>query len=122
MVEVICDTSFLIHLATRRIRNIDRLDEEIGPIVFVVPEVVRTELSRLAKNPTKNNGEIRATMSYADGLKTVPIAGRAADGQLVKHVTDNRSMVATMDRQLKRRIKKAGGTVISFSGDRIVLE
>ncbi|MGB1428855.1 MAG: twitching motility protein PilT, partial [Nitrosopumilus sp.] len=30
MVEVICDTNFLIHLATRRIKNIDNLDTEIG--------------------------------------------------------------------------------------------
>ncbi|MEK6817844.1 MAG: twitching motility protein PilT, partial [Thermoproteota archaeon] len=30
MVEVICDTSFLIHLATRRIKNIDNIDVEIG--------------------------------------------------------------------------------------------
>jgi len=29
LVEVICDTNFLIHLATKRIKNIDNLDMEI---------------------------------------------------------------------------------------------
>ena len=53
MVEVICDTNFLIHLATRRIKNIDNLDVEIGQITFVVPEVVKNELSKLAKSPKK---------------------------------------------------------------------
>ena len=53
MVEVICDTSFLIHLATRRIKNIDNLDVEIGSISFVVPEVVKNELMKLQNNPEK---------------------------------------------------------------------
>jgi len=53
LVEVICDTNFLIHLATRRIKNIDNLDVEIGQITFVVPQVVKNELSKLAKKPRK---------------------------------------------------------------------
>ena len=53
MVEVICDTSFLIHLATKRIKNIDKIDVEIGSISFVVPEVVKNELSKLEKIPRK---------------------------------------------------------------------
>ena len=47
MVEVICDTNFLIHLATRRIKNIDNLDMEIGSISFIIPEVVKNELIKL---------------------------------------------------------------------------
>ena len=54
MVEVICDTSFLIHLATKRIKNIDNIDVEIGQVTFVVPQVVGNELSELIKNPQKN--------------------------------------------------------------------
>ena len=54
MVEVICDTNFLIHLATRRIKNIDNLDMEIGSISFIVPEVVKNELIKLQEIPEKN--------------------------------------------------------------------
>ena len=54
MVEVICDTNFLIHLATTRIKNIDNLDMEIGSISFIVPEVVKNELIRLQEIPEKN--------------------------------------------------------------------
>ena len=122
MAEVICDTSFLIHLATTRVRNIDRLDEEIGQTAFVVPQVVRAELAELAKNPAKDQGRIRAAMDYAEGLRTVPIGGRFADRELLEYVSRRRAIVATMDRALKRRIKGLGGSVVSFSGDRIVLE
>ena len=51
MVEVVCDTSFLIHLATKRIKNISTLETEIGPLQFVVPDVV---LKNLQKNLLKN--------------------------------------------------------------------
>ena len=53
MVDVICDTNFLIHLATRRIKNLDDLDVEIGKVTFVVPQVVKNELSELVKKTRK---------------------------------------------------------------------
>jgi hypothetical protein len=71
LVEVICDTSFLIHLSTRKIKNIDSVNTEIGQIQFVVPSVV---------------------------------------------------IIATIDNELKNKIKKLGGSVMSFSNDKIVLE
>jgi len=67
LVEVICDTSFLIHLATRRIKNIDNLDTEIGSISFVVPEVVKNELVKLQNNPEKKQ-EIETTFNYIKKL------------------------------------------------------
>ena len=72
MVEVICDTNFLIHLATRRIKNIDNLDVEIGQITFVVPQVVKNELSELAKNPEKTQ-DIQSTLNYIKNFKIIPI-------------------------------------------------
>ncbi len=62
MVEVICDTNFLIHLATKRIKNIDNLYVEIGQIIFVVPQVVKNELAELVKNPEKNK-DIQLTLN-----------------------------------------------------------
>ena len=63
MVEVICDTNFLIHLATRRIKNIDNLDMEIGSISFIVPEVVKNELVKLQQVPEKTQ-EITTTLNF----------------------------------------------------------
>ena len=60
MVEVICDTSFLIHLATKKIKNLSNIETEIGSINFVVPQIVIKELKHLlAKNLVKigNGGE-----------------------------------------------------------------
>ena len=54
MVEVICDTNFLIHLATRKIKNIDTVNAEIGQIQFVVPAVVWNELVQISINRNRS--------------------------------------------------------------------
>ena len=121
MVEVICDTNFLIHLATKRIKNIDNLDVEIGSLTFVVPEVVITELNKLEKIPEKKQ-QILATLNFIKNFKKIPIYGNFADKKLLDYVKNNRSMIGTMDKILKKQIKQVGGSIISLSNDNVVLE
>lgn len=121
MVEVICDTNFLIHLATKRIKNINNIDVEIGPISFVVPKVVQEELSNL-KNKDEKKQEIIATINFIKNFKVVPIKGNYADKELINFVKNNGGMIGTMDKKLKKEIKKNGGSIISFLNDKIILE
>ena len=121
MVDVICDTSFLIHFATKRIKNIDSLDVEIGQIRFVVPSVVITELEKLCNNPKKNQDAL-ATLNFSKKLKKLPISGNFADESLINFSKENQCIIATLDKELKKKIKNAGGSIITFSNDRIILE
>ncbi|HXW02865.1 MAG TPA: twitching motility protein PilT [Nitrosarchaeum sp.] len=121
MVEVICDTNFLIHIATRRIKNIDNLDVEIGQVIFVVPQVVQNELSKLIKNPKKQQ-DISQTLNFIKNFKVLPINGNFADKELIDYVKKNGSIIGTMDKELKKQIKKHGGTIMSLSNDKIILE
>ncbi len=121
MVEVICDTSFLIHLATKRIKNIDNIDVEIGQITFVVPQVVQNELSELIKNPLKNQTAL-ITRDFIKNFKIIPISGNFADKELINYVKKNGSIIGTMDKELKKQIKEHSGSIMSFSNDKIVLE
>ena len=121
MVEVICDTSFLIHLATQKIKNIDSVNTEIGQIQFVVPSVVLAELEKLSKNQEKKQDAI-ATLEFAQNLKTVEISGKFADQAIIDHIRNYGGMTATMDKELKNKIKSLNGSIISFSNDKIVLE
>ena len=121
MVEVICDTNFLIHLATNRIINIDRLDVEIGQITFVVPQVVVNELIALSKDSSKKDN-VNSTLDYIKNFKKIPINGTFADKELLDYVTKNNTIIATMDKNLKKEIKKQGSSIISFSKNKIILE
>ena len=121
MVEVICDTNFLIHLATKRIKNIDNLDMEIGSISFIVPEVVKNELVKLQQVPEKTQ-EITTTLNFIKNFKIIPITGNYADQELINYVENTQSIVATMDRKLKNKIKQLGSSILSIHNDKIVLE
>ena len=121
MVEVICDTSFLIHLATRKIKNIDSVNMEIGQIQFVVPSVVLNEMQNLSKTQKKKQ-DATTTLEFAQNLKTIEMSGKFADQAIIDHVRNHGGIIATLDKQLKNKIKSLNGSVISFSNDKIVLE
>ena len=121
MVEVICDTSFLIHLSTRKIKNLDSVNTEIGQIQFVVPSVVLSELEKLSKTEEKKQDAI-TTLEFARNLKTTQMSGKFADQAIIERVRKRGGIIATIDNELKNKIKSLGGSVMSFSNDKIVLE
>ena len=121
MAEVICDTSFLIHLSTRKIKNLDSVNTEIGQIQFVVPSAVLNELEKLSKTQDKKQDAI-TTLEFAQNLKTIEMSGKFADQAIIDHVRNHGGIIATLDNELKNKIKSLGGSVMSFSNDKIVLE
>jgi rRNA-processing protein FCF1 len=111
--EVICDTNFLIHLSTKRIKNIDSANSEIGDFQYVVPLVVLNELQRLSTIPDKEQ-DAKRTLEFVRNLKTIPISGKYADDAITEHVKKHGGIVATIDKELKNKIKNSGGSIMSF--------
>ena len=121
MVKVISDTSFLIHLATHRIKNIDSIETDIGPLSFIVPEIVKKELVHLSDDPDKKTISDQ-TLDFIKNFKTNEIDGNDADSAILNHIVQNRSIVATMEKELKNKIKQAGSSILSIHNDKIILE
>jgi rRNA-processing protein FCF1 len=55
-------------------------------------------------------------------LKKISILGESVDDALVSYVKEHGGIVATIDIKLKMRIKRNGGSILSISNDKIVLE
>ena len=53
MVEIICDSSFLIVLASKRIKNISSIETEIGSLEYVIPDMVVKELEKITMDNKK---------------------------------------------------------------------
>jgi hypothetical protein len=121
LVEVLCDTSFLIHFANNRIKNIDSLEHDIGSVTFVMPDIVLNELQDLLNDSTKKL-TIQNTLELTQKFKIIKLVGKTADDALIEHVRKYGGIVATMDKILKKRIKDNGGNVMSFANNRIVIE
>ena len=121
MVDVICDTSFLIHIANTRIKNISNLETEIGSLSYIVPTVVLHELENLVNDPNKGI-QAKSTLDYIKNYKKIEISGNFADDAILDHIKNNRGIIATMDKELKNKVKNLGCSVISIANDRILLE
>jgi rRNA-processing protein FCF1 len=121
LVEVVCDTSFLIHIATKRIKNLSNLETEIGSIQFVVPDIVIQELEKLSTD-NKKKQHIISTLEFIKKLKKIKISGTLVDESIIFYAKKHGGIIATMDVNLKHGIKEVGGSVISISNDKIVLE
>ena len=121
MVNVISDTSFLIHLATHRIKNIDSIETDIGPLSFIVPKIVKKELEHLTSDPDKKIIS-QQTLDFIKNFKTNEIDGNDADSAILDYIKENTSIIATMDRELKNKIKQLGSSILSIHNDKIILE
>ena len=70
--------------------------------------------------------EIKLRMSEIDSLlrnlKEIKISGTYVDESIISYTKEHGGIIATMDTNLKHRIKEVGGSVISISNDKIVLE
>jgi rRNA-processing protein FCF1 len=121
LVEVVCDTSFLIHLATHRIKNLTSIETEIGRIQFVVPDTVIAELTKLSDLEEKKTVAL-ATLDFIKSYKTIELGGNFADATVLSYIKKHGGVVATMDKGLKSLIKKEGGSVISIANNKIILE
>ncbi len=121
MIDVIADTSFLIHLATHRIKNIDSIETEIGTLSYVVPKIVRRELEHLTNDSDKKEIS-EQTLNFIKNFKTNDIDADTADDGILNYIQNNPIIVATMDKELKSKIKEFGGSILSIHNDKIVLE
>jgi len=110
-----------MHLATHRITNISDLETDIGSLSFIVPEIVKKELEHLTEDPDKNTAASQ-TLEHIKNFKTNSISGKTADHGILDFIEKNGGIVATMDRELKNKIKNVGGSVLSIHNDKIVLE
>ncbi len=61
-------------------------------------------------------------MKISEKFGTIKISGTSVDDAIVMHVKKNGGIVATIDTELKNRIKESSGTILSLANDRIVLE
>ena len=120
MVDVICDTNFLIHLATKRIKNLDKIICDIGSIQFIVPNVAYHELKKL--QTTNKQNDIKITLEYIKKFERIQIDGTYADQEILKFVENNQAIIGTMDKELKKKVKAFGSSIMSFHNNNLVLE
>lgn len=122
MVDVICDTSFLIVLASKPIKRLDVLENNLGRVDFVIPTIVIEELKNLVSTASaKRANAAKLALELSKRFKTIDLQGGSADEVIVDYASKHRCYVATIDNALKDKLKYNGIDVITLVNDRIIV-
>jgi len=120
--DVICDTSFLIVLVSTPIQRIEKVENDLGGLKFLVPNIVIEELKRLErKSGPKKSMIARTAIDIANmKLKIVSVVdSHYVDDAIVHYAAEHGCAAATIDRKLKKRLLSNDIVVITVSNNKI---
>lgn len=123
--EIICDTSFIIALVSNPIKCLDKVENEIGKLKFMVPTFVLDELNSIEKKSGPKKSMIANTAIRISKLKfEIKDIGKSknVDKDILNYATRNKRFgVATLDGKLLNRLKMAEVTTITLSKNKMII-
>jgi rRNA-processing protein FCF1 len=122
--QVLCDTSFLMVLVSKPLRQFAKIESQLGRFDFLVPDTVEGELEKLAENAgPKRSGLARTALEIARAkFRTVAVApAKHVDDSLVEYAMANKCTVATIDTNLRRRLIANDVLVLTLSKDNLII-
>lgn len=119
--QVILDSSFLLELVSRPLKRIEELDIVLGGVEFIVLEPTIKELAKLASETGIKSKKASAALEYVKDLKKIEVADTRldVDSTILNYAVKHGYAVATLDQNLRRRLKEAGVPVITLRNDNI---
>jgi hypothetical protein len=124
MVDVVCDTSFLMVLVSKPIKQVGKIEAQLGKVDFIVPDLVLEELERLAGKAGPKRSTLARTAIALTRAKFKEVrVGRAlhVDDSIVEYALKNNCAVATIDTNLRRRLITNEVLVLTLSKDRLIV-
>jgi rRNA-processing protein FCF1 len=144
MVDIICDTSFLMVLVSTPIKQLERIEAHLGRLNFLVPDIVIDELRRLEKRAGPKRSiaartAIDLSLSRFKVINLIPAGGEKekekekesiaksvpkpvqVDDYIANYAVTNRCPVATIDIRLRNRLLSGGTLVLTLSKNKLVV-
>ena len=122
--QVLCDTSFLIVLVSKPIKQLTKIESQFGRLDFLVPDIVQEELERLARNAGPKRSHLAKTaLELARAKFNLVIAPPAkhVDDSIMEYAMTQRCAVATIDTTLRRRLIANRVLVFSLHKDNLII-
>jgi rRNA-processing protein FCF1 len=116
--RIVLDTNFLVDCIRFKI---DIKSELAGNEIFLTDQIL-FEIEKITERKTKESSLAKLALGYIKrkGLKILKSKGRNADESLIVY-SKNGYAIATHDKVLKNKIKRAGGKVIFIRQKRYVV-
>jgi rRNA-processing protein FCF1 len=122
--QVLCDTSFLMVLVSKPIKQLAKIESQLGGLDFLVPDIVEGELERLVENAgPKRSGLAKTALELTrTKFKMVAVApAKHVDDSIVQYAIANKCAVVTIDTNLRRRLLANEVLVLTLSKDNLII-
>ena len=122
--QVLCDTSFLMVLVSKLIKQVPKIESEFGRLDFLVPDIVIGELEKLEQKSGPKRSTLAKTAIELTRAKFRQVKVRKAahvDDSIVEYALRNKCAVATIDTNLRRRLIASEVLVLTLSRDRLIV-
>ena len=122
--DILCDTSFLMAMVSAPVQRLERVEEEVGKLDFLVPNIVLNELQKLEVRAGPKRSHIAKTArEFSESrLQIVRLSHVGhVDEAILQYAKATKCMVATIDRNLRDKVLCAGTAVISLSNNRLIV-
>ena len=122
--EILCDTSFLMVLVSKPIKQVTKVESQLGRFDFLVPDVAEVELLRLVEKAGPKRSTLARTaleLAKTKFKKVTVIKARHVDDSIIEYAIRHKCAVATIDTNLRRRLIANGVLVLTLSKDRLIV-
>ena len=104
------------------VKGMEELEARFGKNHFLIPTVVIRELNKLASYAgVKRAKEANLALDLISKFKTVQLDSAIADDAIIDYASKRRCMVATIDDELKIKLKRNGINVLTLSDNKLIV-
>ncbi len=107
------DSNMLVAICTLKVDVFSEVRKMLGRAEFIIPEQVVDEIDRLTAQGKKMASACKIALEAAQkaNAHTVKVNARNADEALLR-LAETGAVIATNDRNLRRRVKSVGGKTL----------
>ena len=122
MIDIVCDTSFLMVLVTKPVKLFDEITINYGKTNFLIPDIIIEELNKLAIQKSYKTSQmantVLKTITRFEIVKTKNL--RYPDDSLLDYAISNHCAIATIDKNLINRALSQKIMVFSLQNNKII--
>jgi rRNA-processing protein FCF1 len=122
--DIICDTSFLMVLVSKPIKQIGKIEAYFGKLDFLIPDVVISELGYLQHKSGPKRATIAKTaieIAYSKFRIIKVVKSEHVDESIIEYAVSHNCAAATIDRDLRKRLMLNRVLVLTLSKNRLVI-
>lgn len=111
-------------LVSKPIKQVAKIESQLGRLDFLVPDIVEGELARLEEKAGPKRSTLAKTaleLAKAKFRKVAVAKARHVDDSIIEYAVKRKCAVATIDTNLRRRLIANEVLVLTLSRDRLIV-